>query len=161
VRDSLNASFETEVVRFLLKFFCIICSLSFSFVCLHHQGRLYDSHSTNETFVPTKKYHKRVYYVEGADKWNTSASLDFGEFFVYNMLVLLVLPPSSSIITQICVTFGSIISIQVGCFLTDWLCYLVGNFSAPRIPIPVIMVSLHIWILNIIIPKEFDQCIEL
>jgi hypothetical protein len=115
----------------------------------------------NETLVSTKKYYRAVYYVEGPDKWNTSASLGLGDFFVYNMLILIMLPPSSSITTQICVTFGSIISVHVGSFLTDWLCSLTGNLSAPGIPVPVITVSIYFWILNIIVPKKFDQCIQM
>ncbi len=129
-------------------------------MCLHYRGRLYDSPPMNETFVPTKNDHIAVYYVEGADKWNTSASLGLGDFFFYNMLVLLMLPPSSSTTTQICVTFGSIISVHVGCFLTDWLCSITGNLSAPGIPLPVITVSIYFWILNIIAPKKFNQCIQ-
>jgi hypothetical protein len=102
-----------------------------------------------------------MYYVKGVDKWKKSGSLGFGDFFVYNLLVVLALPPSSSIITKMCLTFGSIISVQVGSLLTDWLSSLVNKQPVPGVPLPVITVSTYLLILNIIIPEKFNQCIGL
>jgi hypothetical protein len=59
-----------------------------------------------------------------------------------------------------CVAFGSIISVQVGCVLTDWLQHRLNVFPAPGVPLPVITVSIYLFILGIIIPNNVNQCIE-
>ena len=114
----------------------------------------------NET-VQRSKPSRETYYVKGADKWKKSASIGFGDFFVYNTLVLVVLPPSSSIITKMCVTFGSIISVQIGFFLTDYLHSVEEILSTPGVPLPVITVSTYLLILDNIVPEKFNQCIKL
>jgi len=114
----------------------------------------------NETCIQRKKFSACVYYTEGVDKWEESGGLGLIDFILYNMLLLLTLPPFSSIITKICVAFGSIISIQVGCLLTDWLQSRMKLQSTPGVPLPVITVSIYLFILGIIIPNNFNRCIE-
>ncbi len=83
------------------------------------------------------------------------------DLFVYNMLVLLALPPSSSIIIKVCVTFWTIVSVQVGSLLAYWLRSVVKQLSGPGVPLPVITVSIYLFILDIIIPNNFNQYIKL
>ncbi len=144
-----------------MKFFCFIFASLFSFLCLHHRGCLYDSSSTNQIFIQRQECLSGVYYVNGVDKWETSGSLGLIDFYVYNILILLALPPSSSIIIKMCVTLGSIVSVQVGSLFTYWLRSLVKKRSAPCVPLPVITISIYIFVLNIIIPTNLNQCIEL
>ncbi len=134
---------------------------SFSFICLHHRGWLYHSYLTNETFISRKKCRSSTYYIRGIDKWKTSGSLGLIDLFVYNMLLLLALPPSSSIIVKVCVTFGMIVGVQVGSLLTYWLYSVMKQLSAPGVPLPIITASIYLFILDIIIPNNFNQCIEL
>jgi hypothetical protein len=82
-------------------------------------------------------------------------------FFIYNLLVLLALSSSSSIIIKVCSTFGTIVSVQVGSLLTHWLRSVGKRSSGPRVPLPVITVSIYLFILDIIIPNNFNQCIKL
>jgi len=136
-----------------------IVSIIDIFVCLHHRGCFYNSSLTNEMSMQRKECLSGVYYVKGVDKWETSISLGLGDFLVYNILILLVVPPSSSIIIKMCVTLGSIISVQVGFLLTYWLCSLIKKMSTPGVPLSVITVSIYLFILNIIIPTNLNQCI--
>jgi len=116
---------------------------------------------TNQVNALRKKCQTGTYYIHGIDKWKTSASLGLGDFFTYNILVLFALPPSSSMIIKICVTLGSIVSVQIGCLLACWLRRLTKTSLGPGVPLPVITVSMYIFILNIIIPTNHNQCIEL
>jgi hypothetical protein len=92
------------------------------------------------------------------NKWKKGGSLGCGDFLLYNILVLLALPPSSSLITKICVTFGSIISVQIGYLLTYLLCCLAKKYSAPGAPLPVITVSVYLFILDLIMPNKLHPC---
>jgi hypothetical protein len=116
---------------------------------------------TNEAIPPRKKCQSGTYYIDGIDKWKTSGALGLGNFFTYNILVLFALPPSSSIIIKICLTLGSIVSVEVGRLLTFLLRRLTKTSVSPGTPLPVITVSIYLLILNIIIPANFNQCIEL
>ncbi len=140
-------------------FFFLFVSL-FSYICLHYHGRLYISRSTIRKFAENKTPAMGTYYVRGVDKWKKSGGLGFMDFFVYNILLLLVVPQSSSIAVKACVIFGCIVSVQVGLLLTHWLKYLVNIYVVPGVPLPVIMVSVYIFLLRIIMPN-FNQCIEL
>jgi hypothetical protein len=98
----------------------------------------------NQTTVPRKKCLSGAYYIHGIDKWETSALLGLGDFFTYNLLILFALPSSSSMIIKICVTLGSIVSVQIGCLLTCWLRLLTKTHSVPGVPLPVITVSMYL-----------------
>ncbi|CAF1095271.1 unnamed protein product [Rotaria sordida] len=87
-------------------------------MCLHHRGRFYHPSLTDQEITPRKKCQSGTYYIDGIDKWKTSPALGLGDFFTYNILILLALPPSSSIIIKIYVTLGSIVSVQIGRLLT-------------------------------------------
>jgi hypothetical protein len=52
------------------------------------------------------------------------------------------------------------ISVQMGCLLTGWLQSRMKIDSAPAVPLPVLGVSIYLFILDILIPNNFNQCIE-
>jgi hypothetical protein len=111
-------------------------------------------------FTKNETPTRGVYYVRGVDNWKNSGNLGFMDFCTYNILLLLVLPQSSSIAVKACVIFGCLVSVQVGLLLTQWLQYLVNIRVAPGVPLPVIMVSIYIFLLDFIMPN-FNQCVEL
>ncbi len=150
---------NSDVKIYLIKIFFFVSS--FSFKCLYHRDCLYHPSLTNQAIAPRKKCPSGIYYIDGIDKWKTSGLLGLADFFTYNILVLFALSPSSSMIIKICVTIGSIVSVQVGHLLTFLLCRLTKTFIAPGVPLPVITVSIYLFILNIIIPRNLNQCIEL
>jgi len=130
------------------------------YICLYHRGRLYVSSSTIRKSSKRKTPSVAVYYVRGVDKWKKSSVLGFADFFVYNILILLVMTQSSSIIVKICIMLGCIINVHVGQLLTHWLQCRCKIESAPGLPLPVIMVSLYVFFLDSIMPN-FDQCVKL
>jgi hypothetical protein len=113
----------------------------------------------NRIFVVREKPSEGYYYVYGIDGLQ-SAALGYADFIIYNIMILLVMPQSSSIAVNVCVIFGCIVSIQIGQSLLHLLSYLVKLESGPGIPLPVIMVSVYIFLLDIIMPN-FDLCVEL
>ena len=141
--------------------FTFFCFFLFSFICLHHRGYIYKSHLTNEIAKKKEQCLPWIYYVKGIDKWETSDYLGLVDIILYNILTLLALPPSSSIMIKMLVTLGSIVSVQVGSWLTYWLCSLVKIISAPGVPLPVITFSIYLFVLNIIMPTNLNECVEL
>jgi hypothetical protein len=77
------------------------------------------------------------------------------------MLVLISILASASMIIKICVAFGAMVSVQIGHLLTYRLRSLVKVVKAPGLPLPVITASIYMFLLDIILPKHFNQCIEL
>ncbi len=103
-------------------------------MCLHHRGRRYIPCSMNCRSVKEKSPPIGSYFVKGVGKWKTSAALGFGDFVGYNIMVLLVVPQSSSIITKVCVTLGTIVCVQIGQLLTHWLELIVNIDLVPALP---------------------------
>lgn len=142
-------------------FFIKILLFYFSFTCLQHDGELYTPVWTHQAFTERKKCRSRYYYTKGVNKWKIGASLGSGDFLIYNILILFALSPSLSLITKICVTFGSIISVQIGCLLTSLLRQLANKSSAPGVPLSVITVSIYLFILDLIKPKKIQSMLKL
>ncbi len=103
-------------------------------MCLHHRGRRYIPCSMNCSSIKKKFPPIGSYFVKGVGKWKTSAALGFGDFVGYNIMVLLVVPQSSSIITKVCVTLGTIVCVQIGQLLTHWLELIVNIDLVPGLP---------------------------
>ena len=82
------------------------------------------------------------------------------DIFVYDILLLLVLSPFSSMTTKILVTFGCIVSVQVGYVGTKVLFGILWKTAPmPSLPLPIITFSIYFLILSII-TTELSQCIE-
>ena len=75
------------------------------------------------------------------------------------MLILIVLPLSLSTMINIYITIGTIVSVQIGYFLTSWLGSFVKIVPQPAVPLPVIIVSIYLFILDIIFSYNSDQCV--
>ncbi|UJR37449.1 hypothetical protein I4U23_030152 [Adineta vaga] len=86
-----------------------------------------------------------------SDQTYDRAFLGLGDFTVFNFMLLLILPPSSSTITKIYITIGHIIVVQIAQELTDELSSIYNQSAQPGVPLPVIFVSLYFILLNIFI----------
>jgi hypothetical protein len=76
--------------------------------------------------------------------------LGLGDFFFYNLMVLLVLPPLLPMTTKIYVAIGGIISVQVGFMATIWIATCWNVLSAvPAVPLPVITCSIYTILVDI------------
>ncbi len=85
--------------------------------------------------------------------------LGFGDFFTYNILLLLIIAPLSSIPTKVLVTFGCMISIIIGLLATYWLGEWQKRTCLPGVPLPVILFSTYILLLDIFMTHPIE-CIE-
>ena len=120
----------------------------FSFLSLHPRGYFRTS-TSSATELVRDKCDPGVYFT-GIDGERNGDSLGFGDFLVYNVLLLIVLPTSSSMSTQIWVTLGCIICIDIGYILTEWLQLIWKEEGFPGLPLPVIVASAYILFLDIL-----------
>ncbi len=131
--------------------------LTFSFLCLHHRGTLYIPSSNNQT---SNNHHPVTYYVGDENGERNGTCIGLGDFLIYNILLLLIVSPSSSITTIILLKVGCIISVQIGYIGTIMiLSRLWKNRVVPGLPLPVIIFSIYFLIVNIFITSS-NQCIE-
>lgn len=64
-------------------------------------------------------------------------------------MLLLILPPLSSLKTKLYITIGYIIAVQVGQEISDQIGLIYNQYVQPALPLPVIVVSLYTILLNI------------
>jgi hypothetical protein len=88
---------------------------------------------------------------DGIDAIQGCRSLGDGDFFLFNLLLLWILPPLSSTTIQICVLVGLIINVQIGIMLTDWIGSLWKEYRVPGLPFPVILISTYVLIVDLIL----------
>ncbi|CAF3886471.1 unnamed protein product [Rotaria sp. Silwood1] len=91
----------------------------------------------------------------GIDAIKGCRALGDSDFFIYNLLLLWLLPPLSSTIIQMLVIFGLTINIQIGLMITDWTRSLWKEYRMPALALPVIFGSAYALIIDFII-KNFD-----
>ena len=137
-----------EIFHFLFLFL-------YSFACLYIHGRL-----RNLMRDPSMKYSMPTfpifcYYThdieDGIDATKGCKVLGDADFFVYNLLLLWILPPLSSTIIQILVLFGLIVNVQIGLMLTDWIGSRWKENIRPALPLPVMFISTYALIVDFII----------
>ncbi len=133
--------------------------LKFSFLCLHYRG-VFHIPSSNTQILNSKHVNPRPgsYYVGDQNGEKIGTRIGLGDFVVYNLLLLLILSPYSSIRTKIFLTLGCIISVQIG-YIGTIIIFdrLWKNLTVPGIPLPVITFSIYLFIVNII-KTSLNQC---
>jgi len=130
-----------------------------SFLCLHHRGHLHTPSSNVRTLNSKHFCRPDTYYVGDANS-KTITRIGLGDFFIYNTLLLLVLSPLSSMTTKILVTFGCIVSVQIGYVGTRVLFNrLWKNITVPALPLPLIAFSIYFLIVGIVTTRP-SQCIQ-
>jgi hypothetical protein len=130
----------------------------YSFACLHIHGRfrnLMKATATNYRMSTYPTFPVFCYYThdieDGIDATKGYRALGDGDFFLYNLLLLWILPPLSSTTIQICVLFGLIINVQIGIILTGWIGSLWKEYRMPALPLPVIFISAYALIIDFIL----------
>jgi hypothetical protein len=76
------------------------------------------------------------------------ACLGLGDFATYNHMLLLVLPPLSSMTVKICIVIGHIIIVQISQEATHQLGCLYEQWTRPGVPLPVAAISMYFVVLN-------------
>ena len=136
-------------------------------MCLHPQGDFYTSRtfeessscdllelSKNNSSIPTQYYVTWNPDENQIDEKDDYASLGLDDFFIFDLMLLSVLPPLSSLTVQIYVLIGHIIAVQIGQEATYQLGRLAKQWKQPAVPLPVVMVSLYCIVLNIFIDTK-------
>ncbi len=144
-----NRSFSLHII-FLLFFFLNRTA------CLHHDGRFYNSDLCEEYWKIDSQTLFKIYYTwdpddNESDEEGYEAFIGHGDFYIFNIMLLSILPPLSSIITNMFVTIGYIIAVQIGCEATRWIDYYGDRLGLPGVPLPVVIVSTYALILDIFI----------
>ena len=133
-------------------------------MCLHPQGDFYvaktiENSSNDEILelsndgssIPVPEYVTWNPDEKKLDEKNDHAALGLDDFFIFNLMLLTVLPPLSSLTVQIYVLIGHIIAVQIGQEATYQLGRLVKQWEQPAAPLPVVVVSLYCILINIFI----------
>ena len=126
------------------------------FFCLHPRGRLYDGTSSlprHETLDCIEYYYSTGEPDENGhiDRRENVSSLGLGDFLFYNLMLLWVLPPLSSMTTQVCVLVGHIIVVEIGEALAFELANRHYFRICPALPLPVVAVSFYALVLDVLI----------
>ncbi|CAF1320460.1 unnamed protein product, partial [Rotaria sordida] len=138
------------------------------FACLHIHGRFRKSMkdtSMNYRISTYPTFPVFCYYThdieDGIDPTKGYRALGDGDFFLYNLLLLWILPPLSSTTIQICVFFGLVTNVHIGFMLTDWIGSLWKEYQMPALPLPVIFISLYALILDFILQSLDVDCVAM
>jgi len=126
---------------------------------LYHRGAFY-APSSNAQTPNSKDLNPIAYYVGDVNGERNGSCIGLIDFVVYDILLLLVLSPSSSITTNILLTLGCIVSVQGGHVGTIMIFgRLCRSYIMPAVPLLVINFSIYLLILSIVTTSS-DQCIE-
>jgi len=79
--------------------------------------------------------------VENQDKYNWF--LGWGDFHVFNLLLLLIIPTNSSITIRICVAFGCIVIVQLADMCTSYILHYSDLQILPALPLPTIAATAY------------------
>jgi hypothetical protein len=97
--------------------------------------------------------HAGFYYTwdlddDELDEQDEFRCLGLGDFHMFNLMLLSILPSLASMTTKMCITIGYLIAVQIGREASNKLSHLYNQSGYPGLPIPVIMVSLYTILLN-------------
>jgi hypothetical protein len=127
-------------------------------MCLHPDGRFYNRKPTEELSktelsIPYDFYSTWDFDNNESDEEGDEQALELGDLYIYNLMLLSILPPLSSMTTKVLVTVGYIISVQIGNEGIIRLGRLYNQKNIPGVPLPVVFVSMYAFILDM-----FTEC---
>ena len=132
----------------------------YSFDCLHNTGQYRKRCRSVSTYFATFSYY--TFDVEdGIDSMKGYAVLGGVDFDTYNLFLLWIFPRASSMIIQLCVFFGLVITIQLGLWLTYWFGKRWDEFIGPNLHCPVVFVSAYALVLYFIQQNVDIGCAEM
>jgi len=101
-----------------------------------------------------------AYYVndprdEKIDDESFILTIGLGDFTFYNLMVLFLLSPLLSMINQIYVAIGAIVSVQIGYMVMNWTSVFRNkNNILPALPLPIIFYSAYAILIDIFIQNS-------
>ncbi len=90
------------------------------------------------------------------------SALGLGDFYGFNLMILVILETEWSFLTRLLVVLGCIISLQVGYCGTAYISELLPtntSDSIPGEPFPVVTFSIYVIILGVILQEKTIDCI--
>jgi hypothetical protein len=131
-----------------------------SFACLY-RCKYIDTALTNDNISEVNSSelvnddlwdYSNVYYTSNFDNEEVNVDnteyIGLGDFYMYNLMLLTILPRLSSLRTKVYVLIGHIIAVQMGLKLTDQLGCRYDQRIRPALPLPVIAVSFYAFLLK-------------
>ncbi|CAF4174929.1 unnamed protein product [Rotaria socialis] len=87
-------------------------------MCLHSNGRFYSLNSAEELLKLDLQMSIGIYYIwepddDESDEDNRGRIAGHGDFYIYNLMLLLILPSLSSMTTALLGTIGYIVIVQI------------------------------------------------
>jgi hypothetical protein len=113
-----------------------------------HNTRILDELLIGDTPSLIGFYHFWNFDDDESDERNSHACFGLCDFAVFSFMLLLILPPLSSMRTKVYITIGHIIAVQIGQEVTDLLKHHYHEWVQPAVPLPIIAVSLYGILLN-------------
>ncbi|CAF3513389.1 unnamed protein product [Rotaria socialis] len=138
-------------VNFLLIWIFALADIIY---CLHPRYHIESSRILDELSTDGTPSLVGFYYTlnfdddELVDRKNNRSSLGIGDFLIFNLMLLLIVPSGSSMITKVCIAIGHIIAIQIGQIATSWFGCYFNQYLLPALPLPVACFSLYAILLN-------------
>jgi hypothetical protein len=125
-------------------------------LCLHPNGRFYNLNLPEELLktdlqIPTGVYSTWDLDDNELEEETEQRTVGHGDFYFYNLMLLLILPPLSSMTTKVLVTIGYIIIVHIGSETTFRLGLPYNKHNLPGVPLPVAAVTMYAIILDIFI----------
>jgi hypothetical protein len=102
---------------------------------------LLDNYSYEYAILPPGFYI--THELDHDDPDDDQESIGIGDFFIYNWVLLFILPPFKFIQEKTLVLIGHIISVQMGFWLTRFLGHYWQSKRLPAVPFSVVCVSLY------------------
>ena len=125
-----------------------------SVVCLHPKFRGY--HPATKALADAMLFDyptapRGYYYVYDINEMNDDVEnesefnpmIGWGDFFAFDLLLLLVIPNNCSITIRTCTAFGCIISAQIGDVCTSFMRPYTDSDYLPAVPLPTIAVTAY------------------
>ncbi|CAF1413848.1 unnamed protein product [Rotaria magnacalcarata] len=138
-------------VNFLLIWIFALADIIY---CLHPRYHIESSRILDELSTDGTPSLVGFYYTwnfdddELVDRKNNRSSLGIGDFLIFNLMLLLIVPSGSSMTTKVCIAIGHIIAIQIGQIATSWFGCYFNQYLLPALPLPVVCFSLYAILLN-------------
>ncbi len=98
-----------------------------------------------------------IYYtwdIDDDDKFDEKdilICLGIGDFYVFNLMLLTILSPLSSMTINVCITIGYIIAVQIGQEGTARIGNFCNQSKQPALPLPIVSVLIYSFLLSMFV----------
>jgi len=105
----------------------------------------------DKEFVNDGKHFHKIKPHDKIETLQAGVALGLGDFYDFNLMILIILQVQWSFLTRLFVVLGCIISIQVGYCGTVYMNKLWPINTSPALPFSVVTFSIYVIILDLII----------